>query len=112
MKKDGHEFDLHDLVSEIAARYETAIRNSETVYETVEVVLKAFAAVLPDALSEFSRAELNQIGVFQIAPRAERKGRNFGTGEVITIPARQKIEYHAAPALSEIVEERTGVDTY
>lgn len=112
MKKEGPEYDLGDLSAEIAERYETAIRNAETVQEIVDVVLKAFAAVLPDALSEYSRVELHQIGVFSLANRAARKGRNFGTGDEVVIPARQKVEFHSAPALSKIIEDRTGVDTY
>lgn len=105
------EYDRTDLVNDICERYGEQIFAAGTAPEAVMLTLKAISAVLPDALAKHNRVEIHDLGVFHLTKRAPRKGRNFHTGETIEIPAHDEITFNAAPFLSEIVEQTTGVLT-
>jgi nucleoid DNA-binding protein len=105
------EYDRTDLTNDICARYGEQIFAAGTSHEAVQLTLKAISAVLPDALAQHGRVEIHDLGVFHLTKRAPRKGRNFHTGETVEIPAHDEITFNAAPFISEIVEQTTGVPT-
>lgn len=99
-----NEIDRKDVAKAIAERYNL---DADIAYE----VLKGFCNVLPDLLAEYGRVEIHHLGVFRLAHRAPRHGVD-PKGHEYSIPARQSVTYDAAPALAEIIEQRTGVSTY
>lgn len=105
MKIQGTECDLGDIAREIQERYGIP---EATCYS----VIQKFFAVLPDALSEFGRVEIDKGGVFHLEARAARYGRNFATGESMIIPNRDEITFSASQAVTDVVQERTGRPTY
>lgn len=105
MKIKGTECDLGDIASEIHKRYGLP---EATCYS----VIQKFFEVLPDALAEFGRVEINNGGVFHLEARAARYGRNFATGEPVVIPNRDEITFSASPAVTDVVKNRTGRPTY
>ncbi len=66
--------------------------------------LKAFIEAVEDALAKGERVALPGFGIFQVKERAERKGRNPRTGEIITIPARKVVVFKPAKQLKERVK--------
>ena len=104
MIKNGSEFDRGDLAANIAEK--TGIDKG-----VVLDVLAAMPGVIGDALAEFERVEFHHLGVIRLERRAPRTGIG-PNGERWEVPERLNIELHAAPALAEIVAERTGISTY
>jgi nucleoid DNA-binding protein len=100
----GQEFDLTDMA--LAAAHRTGFSP-----KACKDVLDAFAAILPEVLAEYGRADLHHIGVFRIEKRAPRSGIT-PDGQPWDTPERQEVVYHAAPAINTALTERTGVETY
>ncbi len=70
---------------------------TDTVFEAIE-----------DGLFDDGEIRLRGFGRFHIVERAERKGRNFQTGETIVIPPYREIEFEAYEELQDRLN--TGVD--
>lgn len=99
-----NEIDRSEIIAEVASRYNLPA-------DIVHDAIVGFCNVLPDMLAEHGRVEIHHLGVFRLAPRAPRHGRD-PNGHEYSKPARQSVTYDAAPALAEIIEKRTGVSTY
>lgn len=69
--------------------------------EVFETVLEAIEAGLFDD----GEIRLRGFGRFHIMNRAERKGRNFKTGETIIIPPFREIEFEAYEELQDRLNE-------
>ncbi len=69
--------------------------------EVFETVLEAIEAGLFDD----GEIRLRGFGRFHIVNRAERKGRNFKTGETIVIPPYREIEFEAYEELQDRLNE-------
>jgi DNA-binding protein HU-beta len=65
--------------------------------------LKAFIEVVSDALQKGERLRLPDFGTFEVKERAQRKGRNPQTGEIITIPARKVVVFRTSKRLKDLV---------
>ena len=78
-----------ELVERVAT--DTAI-NTDDARKIIDGVLRAITA----AALRGEEVALNGFGRFKVADRAERQGRNPGTGEPITIAAQKKLTFMAA----------------
>jgi DNA-binding protein HU-beta len=53
-----------------------------------------------DVFNKGDEVSLPGLGTFKKKLSSERAGKNPGTGEVITIPAKRKVSFKASSALS------------
>ncbi len=65
----------------------------------VEGVLSAIS----EALKAGDKVSLQGLGIFQIADRAARQGRNPATGEAIQIPASKSVKFRPTKSLKDAV---------
>ena len=108
MTKEGAEFDRSDLVREIVARYGGAIADAKTPDEATLLVLKAFSAILPDALAKFGRVELHDIGTFTIEARQRKTGEDEEGNPMFEPTGVDKIAFRPASFIASLVSSRTG----
>lgn len=73
----------------------TAERNGFTKNE-VEIMLDELCQTIREALIEGNDVQIRQFGTFSAKAFNERQGRNPGTGESITIPARKRVRFKAS----------------
>jgi DNA-binding protein HU-beta len=85
-----------ELVAAIAAKTELSKKDSEKA-------LKAFVEVVTEELVKGGKVQLVGFGTFEVANRAERKGKNPQTGKSITIKASKAPKFKAGKALKETV---------
>lgn len=86
-----------DLVSRMADK--SGLNKKQT-----EAVLDAFVASVQEALQAGEKVQLVGFGTFEARDRAERTGRNPGTGEEITIPASRVPAFKAGKVLKDAVK--------
>ncbi|MDR0828101.1 MAG: HU family DNA-binding protein [Desulfovibrio sp.] len=65
--------------------------------------LDAFIATVADVLKAGDKIALPGFGIFLVADRAARKGRNPQTGKEITIPATKVVKYTMAKPLKDSI---------
>jgi len=65
--------------------------------------LEGFVEVLTDLLKKGEKINITGLGIFKVADRKAREGRNPRTGEVIQIPASKKLRFTASKVLKEAV---------
>ena len=85
-----------ELIEKVAAA--TGIGKTEAGQATEA----AFRAIT-QALKSGQEVRLAGLGVFDVAERGERQGRNPQTGETITIPATKTVRFRPGKALKETV---------
>ena len=69
-------------------------------------VTEAFAFIeetLVETLKAGEKVQLSGFGTFEVRERAERKGRNPKTGEVVTVAACKYLAFVPAKAVKEIL---------
>ena len=66
-----------------------------------ERVLNAAIDAITASLVRGEKVQLSGFGTFEIRQRAERKGRNPKTGEVVTVPACKYLAFSSAKAVKE-----------
>lgn len=71
---------------------------------TAMKALDAFVAAVSKSLAKEGRMALPGLGVFTVAKRAARVGRNPQTQEPIKIPACNAVKFAAAKALKEAIQ--------
>lgn len=110
---DIKEFDRTDLANEISARLKDTQDGPEPGLTPAQIitVLRVLPAVLADALVEHQRVDIHEHGVYKLSKRAPERGVT-PTGQPWETPERMKVTFHAAPALTRIVSERTGVPAF
>lgn len=91
MTKDG----LAEAIMQIAG-LETKSKAKEVVEAVFDTIVKS--------LSRGEEVAIPGFGVFRVAKRAAREGRNPKTGEKIQIPASVKPKFRAAKALKDAVK--------
>ena len=79
--------------------------NAGTTKRLAEACVNAAVEALAEALSKGERTAIPSLGVFSVAERKARKGRNPRTGEEITIPARKVVVFRPAKSLREKVNK-------
>lgn len=65
--------------------------------------LESFKEVLTAQLQKGEKINITGLGIFKVADRKAREGRNPRTGEVIQIPASKKLRFTPSKALKEAV---------
>lgn len=98
MEKQGKDFDRGDLIRHISA--ETGI-GEDTCLE----VLRRASSGIAEALVEFERVEIYDLGVFQIEGRKADSGV-LPNGETWNAPERLKVVFRPANGLKQIISER------
>ena len=68
-----------------------------------EKAVKAFTEAVSKELKKKGKVQLVGFGTFEVANRAERKGKNPQTGKAITIKASKAPKFKAGKALKETV---------
>lgn len=86
-----------DLIARMAAQAELSKKQTEAA-------LEAFVGAVQEALAAGDKVQLVGFGTFETRERAERTGRNPGTGEEIQIPASRVPAFKAGKVLKEIVK--------
>ena len=66
-------------------------------------VLEGFVATLGKHLKKGEKIRIPSLGIFAVAKRAARMGRNPATGEPIKIKASKKVAFRASKELKEAV---------
>ena len=85
-----------ELIAQVAA--ETGMTKV-----TSQQVLDTLVTAVTKTLKKEGRFALAGVGVFTVAKRAKRKGRNPRTGEPVTIKAHKAVKFKAAKALKDTV---------
>lgn len=65
--------------------------------------LDAFTETLTGQLRKGEKINITGLGIFKVADRKAREGRNPRTGEVIQIPASKKLRFTPSKLLKEAV---------
>lgn len=65
--------------------------------------LEAFVETLTGLLKKGEKINITGLGIFKVADRKAREGRNPRTGETIQIPASKKLRFTASKVLKEAV---------
>jgi DNA-binding protein HU-beta len=63
-----------------------------------------FEGIQGSLQSENGKVQLTGFGTFSTVHRKERKGRNPGTGEEITIPAQNAVKFKPGKKLTDAIE--------
>ena len=74
---------------------------SELSQKQVTEALSLMEATLIDTLKAGEKVQLSGFGTFEVRERAERKGRNPKTGEVVSVPACKYLAFVPAKAVKE-----------
>lgn len=89
---------IKQVVDALRKHHDMTEEHAHAVFETV---LEA----IEDGLFDDGEIRLRRFGRFHIVNRAERKGRNFQTGETIVIPPYREIEFEAYEELVDRLNE-------
>ena len=74
---------------------------SDLSQKQVSEALSLIEATLIESLKAGEKIQLSGFGTFEVRERAERKGRNPKTGEVVTVPACKYLAFVSAKAVKE-----------
>jgi DNA-binding protein HU-beta len=74
---------------------------SDLSQKQVSEALSLIEATLIESLKAGEKVQLSGFGTFEVRERAERKGRNPKTGEVVTVPACKYLAFVSAKAVKE-----------
>ena len=66
-----------------------------------DAMFAAFVEMLAASIKKGERVALPGLGVFSVAQRKARTGRNPGTGAAIKIPARKAVKFSASSVLKQ-----------
>lgn len=77
---------------------------AEISKKDAEKALTAFTNVVTDTLVDGDKVQLVGFGIFEVAERAARTGRNPQTGESIEIGASKSPKFKAGKALKDAVK--------
>jgi len=74
---------------------------SELSQKQVSEALALIEETLVESLKAGDKVQLSGFGTFEVRERAERKGRNPKTGEVVSVPACKYLAFVSAKAVKE-----------
>ena len=69
--------------------------------------VKAVVSAILDALVAGDAVRVSGFGIFNVAARPARQGRNPQTGEAIQIAARKAVQFHAGKAVKDALNPPT-----
>src|ERR1700756_1409207 len=70
--------------------------------------VKAVANAILDALVAGEEVRVSGLGIFKVAARSAREGRNPQTGEAIQIAASKAVRFHAGKAVKDALNPPTA----
>ena len=94
-------------------RQELAEQLAKAGYMPISTALKTVDTIgqlIAEALKEGDHVSLPHLGTFTTKMRQERVGRNFGTGESVTIPARRVVRFSSCKQLRDSLAEYSDAD--
>ena len=71
--------------------------------------IQAFFEEIIEALAEGNRLEFRNFGVFEVAPRRPRTGRNPRTGDPVSVPAKNVVTFRMAKHMKERISAVSSV---
>lgn len=74
---------------------------SDLSQKQVSEALGLIEATLIESLKAGEKVQLSGFGTFEVRERAERKGRNPKTGEVVSVPACKYLAFVSAKSVKE-----------
>ena len=74
---------------------------SDLSQKQVSEALSLIEATLIESLKAGEKVQLSGFGTFEVRERAERKGRNPKTGEVVSVPACKYLAFVSAKSVKE-----------
>ena len=77
---------------------------TEYSQKSVDEIVKATLEVIQESLASGESVNFVGFGVFSVADRAAREGKNPATGEKIKIPATKVPKFKAGKALKDAVK--------
>ena len=90
-----------ELINELASKTDVSKKDCANVID-------AFQDIVKEILIKGDKLQLVGFGTFEVAERAERKGRNPKTGEAITIPATKSPKFKPSRTLKEAVNAQVS----
>ena len=82
-----------------------AAKTGQTVADTKRVT-RAIIEVIQETLPYGENIRIANLGTLGVRTREAHQHRDVGTGELISVPAKKRIYFHAAKKLKELCEER------
>ncbi len=79
----------------------TVADQSELSQKQVAEVIGLLESTLVESLKAGEKVQLSGFGTFEVRERAERKGRNPKTGEIVTVAACKYLAFVPAKAVKE-----------
>jgi len=67
------------------------------------IIVNAFMAVVKDTVKKGEEIRIPGFGAFIVRQRAERKAKNFASGEMVTVPAKKVVIFKPGKELKEAV---------
>ena len=96
----GPEMNQSELIEKVAQATEL---NQAVAGQAV----KAVANTILDALVAGEEVRVSGLGIFKVAARPAREGRNQQTGEAIQIAASKAVRFHAGKAVRDVLNPST-----
>jgi DNA-binding protein HU-beta len=96
----GPEMNQSELIEKVAQATEL---NQAVAGQAV----KAVANAILDALVAGEEVRVSGLGIFKVAARPAREGRNPQTGEAIQIAASKAVRFHAGKAVKDVLNPST-----
>ena len=93
-----------ELIEKVAQATE---RNQAVAGHAVKAVVNAIL----DALLAGEAVRVSGLGIFNVAARSARQGRNPQTGETIEIPASKAVRFHAGKAVKDALNPPNTKET-
>lgn len=90
------------------ALIDAVMRSANLRRSEAEKAVKAVFEVLEDAMTGGEPVTVTKFGVFKVASRSPRTGRNPHTGEAVPIEARPVPQFEPAKALREASIEKAA----
>ena len=82
------------LIKAVAEKSELSQKQISETWSLIE-------ATILESLKAGDKVQLSGFGTFEVRERAERKGRNPKTGEVVSVPACKYLAFVSAKAVKE-----------
>ncbi len=82
------------LIKAVAEKSELSQKQVAETWNLIE-------ATILENLEQGEKVQLSGFGTFEVRERAERKGRNPMTGEVVTVPACKYLAFASAKAIKK-----------
>lgn len=79
------------------------VEKSDVTRKQATDMVNAFAEAISEGLSNDGSVAIADFGIFRLAHRNERPGRNPQTGETITIPASKSVSFKPYQKLKDAV---------